>query len=40
MIVMCDAEIVYGNVDCDGKCENCHWRSEERSADDTEERPD
>ena len=21
----CIAEIIYGNVECNGNCDNCHW---------------
>lgn len=21
----CIAEIIYGTVECDGNCDNCHW---------------
>ena len=24
----CIAEIVYGTVECDGNCDNCHWWDE------------
>lgn len=28
----CIAEIVYGTVECNGDCENCHWFDKEGDA--------
>lgn len=32
----CIAEIVYGTVECNGDCDNCHWWVEPQESEETE----
>lgn len=33
----CIAEIIYGNVECNGNCDNCHWWDDPQESEDRED---
>lgn len=33
----CIAEIVYGDIECNGDCEHCHWWDKDGEANETKE---
>lgn len=34
----CIAEIVYGDIECNGDCNNCHWRDKDGTEQEREAR--